>query len=1506
VTDASDLELPPRYERLARLGKGGGGEVWSVRDCHTGGRFALKVLSPDASEHEMAALVREAVALSGLEGLGLPRIQRFGRLPGSLRPYLVRELVEGKSLADCVDQGCAVTAALEALVAAADQLTELHRAGLFHGDIKPANIIVPPTGRATLVDLGLAAPWQELGTIPEGLTPKYAAPELFLGKPLTVRAEVFALGTTLAEVLDLCADENIDGSQREELRRIAQRATERSPEERHPSADELAAAVRRAARFAEPEPTADDVLVWPVAGIDGTASVLLDIVRGLSAGEVLRVAGPEGAGKTALLRRVAWSLGVEGRSVVWLDRAAAETTEAIAAELATLDLRDGIALVDDAEAFVGTPADLVHALRDAGARLVVVGDARFGVTRVFEVPPLDLRIAMDLLRRAVPSLTDHLVSRAVELSDGRPGKLRHLVRLMARNAVASTADIERALGRTVQSDRDVPSDPCELARHHLDRGRYNEARAALDGTPDDVLDFVIEKARLELALGDSAVALERLQQAERLTKRAPADVQRRWQLYLGRAYVGVADYVTADTLLGELVNARDAVAAEALAFRGLALSYLGRHEEARRVLDEALAVARVARAERVEAIAYSSLGVVLQRDDRVDEARVAYERALAVAERAGEAGLVGSAQLNLAGVLKMSGDLAGSIVHFEAAVDMGRRSGRRSTVRNALLNLANTDLYLGRLARARSSIEALEEQRSSLPAVIQAQLTGLSAELAAKTGDLELAGRLYDACADAYVALSRSVDAAEARLEGVLVLARAPNADPVALARRLALAEQELGDTLAHRALLLLAQARVAALSGDAETARTRVEGALNAAREARQREWVWRGLEARAEFAQADGQSIAARRDREEALAVLEEIGARLPRDLREVYWNDPRRRALRKSVQEQIGHANTESLPVRSPGRWDLPMVTLESPAPATQNSQSLSELSRTPLEQRLARILEINAELAGEHDLDRLVERVIAHAVELLNAERGLVLLVQQDGSLSVHASRTRSGEPNAEFSRSIARQVISKGEPMISLSAGEDARLRGYASVHQHMLKAVACVPIMSPSGRAIGALYLETRRSPSEQFGREVPTLRAFADQVAIAIETARLVSENKSRADELEKANVRLEEAHGRVRELLGDRTAALKKARQQLRATRETLYGHFGYHGLVGTSAAMRRVYALVDRVKDTDVPVLITGESGTGKEMVARAIHEASSRSKARFLGVNCGAIPDNLLESELFGHVRGAFTGADRERKGLFRECEGGTVLLDEIGEMPTKMQAGMLRVLQERRVRPVGGTSEEPVDVRLVFATHRDLQAMVRENRFREDLFYRIHVVAVEVPPLRKRAEDVPQLVDHFLGRFAVRYKRDKKTLTREALRYLMSYDWPGNVRQLEHVLLNAWVLAERSELDVEDFALPGGLPSYAPRAPEPEAPAAQPPAARREAETESQHRRARSREPSKPNPAAGRRPVSQHRNDERTRILDALKQCNWNRVRAAEVVGIPRRTFYRRLREYGIQ
>jgi transcriptional regulator with PAS, ATPase and Fis domain len=300
-------------------------------------------------------------------------------------------------------------------------------------------------------------------------------------------------------------------------------------------------------------------------------------------------------------------------------------------------------------------------------------------------------------------------------------------------------------------------------------------------------------------------------------------------------------------------------------------------------------------------------------------------------------------------------------------------------------------------------------------------------------------------------------------------------------------------------------------------------------------------------------------------------------------------------------------------------------------------------------------------------------------------------------------------------------------------------------------------------------------------------------------------------------------------------------------------------------------RVFRTIQQVCDTDCSVLITGESGTGKELVARALHAGSSRADGPFVTVNCAAIPENLLESELFGHVRGAFTGALAPRVGRFAAADGGTLFLDEIGELPLSQQAKLLRAVQEREVVPVGDTKPRKVDVRLIAATHRDLEAMVEQGTFREDLLYRIQVVPIELPPMRNRTGDIPQLVDSFVQRVNQKRNRNVSGVTEEAMSMLVAFDWPGNVRQLENVVERMVLLRGEGLIDVED------LPA---RMQKPRAQRAQP------AEL----------------PEDGidlRDAVEQFENK---LILQALERTGWNKNRAAAVLRMNRTTLVEKLKK----
>jgi two-component system, NtrC family, response regulator PilR len=254
----------------------------------------------------------------------------------------------------------------------------------------------------------------------------------------------------------------------------------------------------------------------------------------------------------------------------------------------------------------------------------------------------------------------------------------------------------------------------------------------------------------------------------------------------------------------------------------------------------------------------------------------------------------------------------------------------------------------------------------------------------------------------------------------------------------------------------------------------------------------------------------------------------------------------------------------------------------------------------------------------------------------------------------------------------------------------------------------------------------------------------------------------------------------------------------------RRELEQKYTFNNIIGKSSRMQAIFSLIERIARTTSTVLVHGESGTGKELIARAIHFASSRASRRFLSINCGALPENLLESELFGHERGAFTGAVRDKKGLFQEADRGTIFLDEIGEMTPSMQVKLLRAIQEKIVRKVGGNEEEPVDVRIIAATNQDLEARIQSGDFREDLYYRINVLPIHLPPLRQRREDIPLLVEFFLQKYCREMELPARQISIEAIQMLESYDWPGNVRELENVIERALALSHSETITTRDL------------------------------------------------------------------------------------------------------
>jgi len=522
--------------------------------------------------------------------------------------------------------------------------------------------------------------------------------------------------------------------------------------------------------------------------------------------------------------------------------------------------------------------------------------------------------------------------------------------------------------------------------------------------------------------------------------------------------------------------------------------------------------------------------------------------------------------------------------------------------------------------------------------------------------------------------------------------------------------------------------------------------------------------------------------------------------------------------------------------------------------------------------SRIIEVAKRVASERDVDRLLAYIMDSAVFLSRAERGFLVLARSPGDgehVDVRIARNLDQENirqrRDKISRSIVKRVIDTAEPVLTVDAMEDERYRAQESVHDMRLRSILCVPMRS-RGISLGAIYVDNRFQTAVFTDLDLRTLEALADLSAIALDTARAMSHLAAQRDQLEASRREVASLNERLAAELARREEELDASREALKAERQTFAAPESYAGIIGTSAPMVRLYGLIDKLRAADLPVLIEGESGTGKELVARAIHFGGPRHDRPFVAVNCGAIPQGLIESELFGHVKGAFTSAHQDKRGLFEVADTGTLFLDEIGELPLEMQVKLLRVLQSGEIQKVGATRQTRVTVRIVAATNRRLEEEITAQRFREDLFYRLSVVRLPLPPLRARRDDIALLVRHFIDKH--RTAQGPKSIDRRALSALEQAPWPGNIRQLETVIRSALVFTEGPIITTDDLAPMESAPttSHTPQSQDTITPMA---------------------------------------DVERHTILTALELCGGNKSSAARALGIDRRTLYNKLSAWGL-
>ncbi len=976
-------------------------------------------------------------------------------------------------------------------------------------------------------------------------------------------------------------------------------------------------------------------------------------------------------------------------------------------------------------------------------------------------------------------------------------------------------------------------------------GRDALRDAARDGTDGDVEDvrvgLLARLAGAQRNAGDVRDAIETVREALRLIPDSRAPERAALLSLLGNAYVQLGDLQRARqfhegclTLCRALSHRRGM--ATALHNLGVVRARTGARDAALDLYRQSLRLARRAR----------DLGGVAQTLGNLANLRAAagdFERAerlqlksLALRRRIGDVAGVAVTQGNIAGLKRARGRLGSALTLLRTAARTLRTLGDVQGEVEFLLQIAAVHLFAGDDAGARpilaragqraraASLRRLEARAEMLWGRLERRDRPESDEWAKRLGR---AVQLHDQVGD------RS-GMAESLLETALgERARGRRGSALRSWRAaMKLVSESASDDLRARAALVRAR-----LDADGESSTEGLEGAEHfhgyATSSGRRDYQVASGL-ALARARLYSGDAVGAAAIHAETRTVEDELSGSLPPALRRVRDSGPVPRRLEDLRDEIERHAE--------------------------ELGEAGTQLSGEDMEaERLLKLLQINKELNLARDLHALLDRIMDAATELTGAERGYLVLVD-DGKISFQTARNFRREevnkPELKISSNIIKRVMRAGEPVLTDNATEDARFQEFKSVSRLDLKSIVSIPFRLGT-EIIGAMYLDNSIQRGAFGSGDLQFLTALADQAALAIrnmrQAKRLEEANKALTTDLEKKESELE----RASHALAERTT------------------RFPYDEIVSQSPQMREMLLLVDKVVQTQVPVLIQGDSGTGKELIARAIHHYGKRTTGPFVTVNCGAIPDQLMESEFFGHMRGAFTGAVENKKGLFEAATGGTLFLDEIGETSLDMQKKLLRVLQEREVRPVGGKGTVKVDVRVIAATNRNLREMMETSAFRQDLYYRIAVINVDLPPLRERRGDVPLLVAHFAERAVAELGLPDKPFDQAALDALCAYEWPGNVRELDNEVKKAMTLSD-DRVTIEDLSrqIRGGGPSDD---------SGGPPLEREEGETLKE---------------------SLERMD-KTLIQRALEKTGGNQTRAAKELGISRVWLRKKMEKYGL-